>query len=108
MGRSRTANTGGIEAFCSDLDVEHTDVRILMLAWRMNAERQGYFTLEEWRRGLKALRADNLSKLKKALPELEKEVLRPQNFQDFYAYSFRYCLTEEKQKSIDIDVACVC
>ncbi|KAG0484789.1 hypothetical protein HPP92_008868 [Vanilla planifolia] len=106
MGRSRTANTGGIEAFCSDLDVEHTDVRILMLAWRMNAERQGYFTLEEWRRGLKALRADNLSKLKKALPELEKEVLRPQNFQDFYAYSFRYCLTEEKQKSIDIDVAC--
>lgn len=29
---------------------------------------------EEWRRGLKALRVDTIEKLKKALPELEKEV----------------------------------
>ncbi|XP_020673014.1 DCN1-like protein 4 [Dendrobium catenatum] len=96
----------GIEAFCSDVEVDHTDVRILMLAWRMKAERQGYFTLEEWRRGLKAIRADTVSKFKKALSELEKEVMRPQNFQDFYSYSFRYCLTEERQKSVDIEIAC--
>ncbi|ONK70412.1 uncharacterized protein A4U43_C05F33440 [Asparagus officinalis] len=96
----------GIESFCSDVEVDHTDVRILMLAWKMKAEKQGYFTLEEWRRGLKALRADTIAKLKKALPELEKEVSRPQNFLDFYSYSFRYCLTEDKQKSIDIESAC--
>ncbi|CAK9166578.1 unnamed protein product [Ilex paraguariensis] len=65
----------GIEAFCSDLEVDHTNVQILMLAWKMQAEKQGYFTIEEWRRGLKALRADTIIKLKKALPELEKEVL---------------------------------
>ncbi|GMQ09189.1 hypothetical protein CsSME_00052657 [Camellia sinensis var. sinensis] len=65
----------GIEALCSDLEVDHTDVRILMLAWKMQAEKQGYFTLEEWRRALKALRADTVTKLKKALPELEKEVV---------------------------------
>ncbi|KAL9993988.1 putative defective-in-cullin neddylation protein [Helianthus debilis subsp. tardiflorus] len=35
----------GIEYLCSDLEVEHTDVRILMLAWKMQAEKQGYFTL---------------------------------------------------------------
>lgn len=29
---------------------------------------------DEWRRGLKGLRADTVSKLKKTLPELEKEV----------------------------------
>nr|GMD33889.1 DCN1-like protein 4 [Ipomoea batatas] len=63
----------GIEALCSDLEVEHTDVRILMLAWKLQSEKQGYFTLEEWRKGLKALRADTFQKLKKALPELEKE-----------------------------------
>ncbi|CAI0409870.1 unnamed protein product [Linum tenue] len=96
----------GIEALCSDLEVDHTDVRILMLAWKMKAEKQGYFTLEEWRRGLKALRADNVHKLKKALPELEKEVKRPTNFVDFYSYAFQYCLTEEKQKSIDIESIC--
>uniref|UniRef100_A0A5B6Z7Z8 Defective in cullin neddylation protein n=1 Tax=Davidia involucrata TaxID=16924 RepID=A0A5B6Z7Z8_DAVIN len=93
----------GIETLCSDLEVDHTDVRILMLAWKMKAEKQGYFTLDEWRRGLKALRADTITKLKKALPELEKEVKRSSNFVDFYSYAFWYCLTEEKQKSIDIE-----
>ncbi|KAK1422428.1 hypothetical protein QVD17_25538 [Tagetes erecta] len=96
----------GIEHLCSDLEVEHTDVRILMLAWKMQAEKQGYFTLEEWRKGLKALRADTIIKLKKALPELENEVSRPSNYVDFYSYAFRYCLTEEKQKSIDIESIC--
>ncbi|XP_050232255.1 uncharacterized protein LOC126680972 [Mercurialis annua] len=96
----------GIEALCADIEVPHTDVRILMLAWKMKAEKQAYFTLEEWRRGLKALRADTVNKLKKSLPELEKEVKRPSNFVDFYTYAFRYCLTEEKQKSIDIESIC--
>ncbi|KAK9690481.1 hypothetical protein RND81_09G130700 [Saponaria officinalis] len=96
----------GIEALCSDVEVDHTNVSILMLAWKMQAERQGYFTLEEWRKGLKALRADTISKLKKALPELETEVKRTSNFVDFYQYAFRYCLTEEKQKSIDIESIC--
>ncbi|CAA7026057.1 unnamed protein product [Microthlaspi erraticum] len=96
----------GIEELCSNLEVSHTDIRILMLAWKMKSEKQGYFTNEEWRRGLKALRADTINKLKKALPELEKEVRRQSNFADFYAYAFRYCLTEEKQKSIDIETIC--
>ncbi|XAR67830.1 hypothetical protein NMG60_11002751 [Bertholletia excelsa] len=96
----------GIENLCLDLEVDHTDVRILMLAWKMKAEKQGYFTLEEWRRGLKGLRADTINKLKKTLPDLETEVKRPSNFVDFYAFAFRYCLTEEKQKSIDIESIC--
>ncbi|XP_055828120.1 uncharacterized protein LOC129896287 isoform X1 [Solanum dulcamara] len=116
-----TASSGmidpeGIEFLCSDLEVEHTDVRILMLAWKMQSEKQGYFSLNEWRKGLKALRADTVQKLKKALPELEKEVRRPSNFVDFYSYAFQYCLTvffflhsflEEKQKSIDIESICL-
>ncbi|XP_072979235.1 uncharacterized protein [Typha angustifolia] len=97
----------GIESFCSNVEVDHTDVRILMLAWKMKAGKQGYFTLEEWRRGLKALRADTISKIKKALPELMNEVTRPTNFLDFFSYSFRYCLTEDKQKCIDIESTCV-
>ncbi|KAJ7951969.1 Defective in cullin neddylation protein [Quillaja saponaria] len=105
-GSSGVIDPEGIETLCADMEVDHTDVRILMLAWKMKAEKQGYFTLDEWRRGLKALRADTVSKLKKQLPDLEKEVRRPSNFVDFYTYSFRYCLTEEKQKSIDIESIC--
>ncbi|KAL6555135.1 hypothetical protein OROGR_006393 [Orobanche gracilis] len=97
----------GIEALCSDIEVDYTDVRILMLAWKMNAQTQGYFTQDEWRRGLKALRIDTINKLKKALPELEKEVLKSENFEDFYNYAFHYCLTEEKQKCLDIESTCI-
>ncbi|KAH1097383.1 hypothetical protein J1N35_014304 [Gossypium stocksii] len=32
----------------------------------MKAEKQGYFTLEEWRRGLKALRVDTLDNVKES------------------------------------------
>ncbi|KAL8153381.1 hypothetical protein V2J09_011141 [Rumex salicifolius] len=96
----------GIEKLCSDLEVDYTDVRVLMLAWKMQAEKQGYFTLEEWRRCLKPLHVDTIAKLKKALPELEYEVRRTSNFVNFYSYAFQYCLTEEKQKSIDIESVC--
>ncbi|KAA3456238.1 DCN1-like protein 4 isoform X1 [Gossypium australe] len=102
----------GIETLCSDMEVDHTDVRILMLACYDSSEYHNNMDIcwlmhyEEWRRGMKALRADTVSKLRKALPELEKEVKRPSNFEDFYSYSFCYCLTEEKQKSIDIESIC--
>ncbi|XP_059453558.1 uncharacterized protein LOC132184088 isoform X1 [Corylus avellana] len=96
----------GIEALCSDVGVGHTDVRILMLAWKMKAERQGYFSKDEWRTGLTALNVNSLDKLKKALPALEKEVMKPSNFVDFYAYAFQYCLTEEKQRFVDVETFC--
>ncbi|CAK8534544.1 unnamed protein product [Lathyrus sativus] len=72
-GSSGVIDPEGIEALCADMEVDHTDLRILMLAWKMKSEEQGYFTLDEWRRGLKALRTDTVSKLKKALPDLENE-----------------------------------
>ncbi|KAM7472957.1 hypothetical protein LguiA_011140 [Lonicera macranthoides] len=97
----------GIEALCSHVGVDHTDVKMLMLAWKMKAEKQGYFTQDEWQRGLKDLRADTINKLKKRLLELETEVSKPENFEDFYTYAFRYCLTEDKQKCVDIETTCV-
>ncbi|KAF3795178.1 hypothetical protein EJ110_NYTH05844 [Nymphaea thermarum] len=56
--------------------------------------------------GLRSLRADTIAKLKKALPELEKEVSKPGNFKDFYAYAFRYSLYiyyQKKYKVIKMD-----
>ncbi|KAL8267341.1 hypothetical protein R6Q59_004685 [Mikania micrantha] len=65
----------GVEKLCSDLSVEHTDARVLMLAWKMNAKKQGYFTQDEWRTGLTSLHADTLKKLKKQLSHLQKQIL---------------------------------
>eukprot|EP00261_Vitis_vinifera_P037520 XP_019078763.1 PREDICTED: DCN1-like protein 5 isoform X2 [Vitis vinifera] len=96
----------GIEELCSDLKVGADDVRMLMLAWKMKAKKQGFITQDEWRRGLKALEANSLEKLQRALPKLEREVMRPSNFKDFYAFAFRYSLTE-RQKTLDIGSICL-
>ncbi|XP_019462654.1 PREDICTED: DCN1-like protein 5 isoform X2 [Lupinus angustifolius] len=95
----------GIEALCKDVHVDHTDVRMLILAWKMKAEKQGYFSKDEWRRGLKCLGADTLTKLRKAIKGLNQEVMVPECFEGFYSYSFQYCLTE-KQRSVDIETIC--
>nr|GMC77747.1 DCN1-like protein 4 [Ipomoea batatas] len=97
----------GIEIMCSHLGVAHTDIRMLILAWKMQAGRQGYFTLEEWRNGAKELKADTVENLKKAFEQLEEELESPSNFVDFYAYAFQYCLTEHNQKCIETEIICV-
>ncbi|AQK60405.1 Defective in cullin neddylation protein [Zea mays] len=51
-------------------------------------DKQGCFTLDERRTGLNF------------------QVTRPSSFQDFYIYAFRYCLTEDKKKCIEIPAAC--
>ncbi|KAH1130487.1 hypothetical protein J1N35_001865 [Gossypium stocksii] len=50
------------------LSIDSASTSNSMMFRKMKAEKQGY-TLEEWRRGLKALRVDTVSKLRKALPE---------------------------------------
>ncbi|CAN0901082.1 DCN1-like protein 4 [Linum grandiflorum] len=126
----------GVETLCADMKVGYADVRILMLAWyvvssyrclflynllslglnlhsmlpffqrKMKAQRQGYFTRDEWQTGLKALKANTLLKLVKSLSKLQKEVEAPETFEDFYSFAFKYCLTEEKQKGVDIETIC--
>ncbi|KAL2642127.1 hypothetical protein R1flu_009714 [Riccia fluitans] len=96
----------GIEALCQDLGLAPTDIQVLLLAWKLQASRQGYFSLEEWRKGLKAMRVDSLEKLKKALPALQHEVANLYIFKEFYTFSFQYCLTEPRQKTLDLETAC--
>ncbi|KAI9192251.1 hypothetical protein LWI28_020044 [Acer negundo] len=68
----------GIMTLCEDLKMEHTDIRILMLAWKLKAAKMGYFT----------------------------QVNSPSNFLEFYSFAFRYHLTEERQKNVDMETSC--
>ncbi|XP_061356366.1 uncharacterized protein LOC133300793 [Gastrolobium bilobum] len=94
----------GIGALCEDLQVDRADVRILILAWKMKAEKQGVFTKDEWRRGLKGLGVDTIAKLRKEIDLLEKEVVAPEFFEDFYSYAFEYNMKEDQQ--VDIESVC--
>ena len=67
---------------------------MLLLAWRMGASRMGYFSREEFVRGLRALGTPTLDKLRKALPKLESDMESdPDAFSSFFAFAFKFCLT---------------
>lgn len=52
------------------------------------------------------MRVDSVDKLKKALPGLQQEVSSQYLFKDFYVFAFQYCLTEPRQKTLDLESAC--
>ncbi|KAI3927114.1 hypothetical protein MKX01_029882 [Papaver californicum] len=105
---TNTIEPDGIELLCSDLGIEHNDVRILMLAWKMSAAKMGYFTRDEWRNGLAALKADSMNTLSKALTKLEKKFKKAfeNKFLKFYPYAFQYCLTADMQRDVDKESIC--
>eukprot|EP00899_Mesostigma_viride_P008559 jgi/Mesvir1/17704/Mv18986-RA.1 len=95
----------GIERLCRDLHLEVMDIKVLHLAWKLRARHMGYFTLEEWRTGLAALRAASIDSLKKNLQLVQKECEAPMAFRDLYNFAFRYCLTAPGQKTLELDTA---
>eukprot|EP00271_Cylindrocystis_brebissonii_P018491 TRINITY_DN525_c0_g1_i1.p1 TRINITY_DN525_c0_g1~~TRINITY_DN525_c0_g1_i1.p1 ORF type:complete len:232 (-),score=46.72 TRINITY_DN525_c0_g1_i1:534-1229(-) len=95
----------GVERLCADLKTDPADVKVLLLAWKLEAKQMGYFSQEEWRQGMKLLKVDTLDKLKRALPTLPYEIGNPTAFQAFFRYAFTYCLTEPRQKTVDADTA---
>lgn len=69
-------------------------MQVLLLAWKMGAQRMGFFSREEFVRGVKQLNAATLDKLRKSLPKLEDEVSSdPEAFSSFFTFAFKYLLT---------------
>ena len=41
----------GTERLCNDLGLDPADRKVLLLAWKMGAQRMGYFSKKEFERG---------------------------------------------------------
>eukprot|EP00887_Chlorella_sp_A99_P005482 scaffold1.g5482.t1 len=100
-----TIGPEGVEKFCVDLELDPSDRKVLLLAWKMDAKRMGYFSKDEFKHGFAQMGAATLAALRKALPRLEGEVKDPEAFQEFYEFAFRFCLTEPGQKIVDVETA---
>lgn len=53
-----TIDPEGMERLCAALQVDPEDIVMLVLAWKMDAKQMGYFTLNEWNKGMKELLYD--------------------------------------------------
>lgn len=98
-------NPDGIEQFCLDLDVKPDDFRILILAWKFNAETMCHFSRIEFIQGCKNLKVDSIKGIQSRFPDLLKETLEsPELFKDLYRFTFRFGL-EEGQRSLPTEMA---
>ncbi|XP_051148033.1 uncharacterized protein LOC127263114 isoform X2 [Andrographis paniculata] len=70
---SGVIDPSGIDLLCADLQLDDKDYQMLLLSWKMKARRKGYFTVEEWRRGLTTLHAYTLPKLRDGIYTLYLE-----------------------------------
>ncbi|XP_031198568.1 DCN1-like protein 4 isoform X9 [Mastomys coucha] len=94
----------GMEKFCEDIGVEPENVVMLVLAWKLDAQNMGYFTLQEWLKGMTSLQCDTTEKLRTTLDYLRSLLNDTTNFKLIYRYAFDFA-REKDQRSLDINTA---
>ncbi|XP_074085570.1 DCN1-like protein 4 isoform X5 [Macrotis lagotis] len=85
----------GMEKFCEDIGVEPENVVMLVLAWKLDAQNMGYFTLQEWLKGMTSLQCDSTEKLRSSLDYMRSLLNEPANFKLIYRYAFDFARAED-------------
>ncbi|XP_026182988.1 DCN1-like protein 5 [Mastacembelus armatus] len=93
-----------MEKFCKDLGVEPENIIMLVLAWHLNAATMGYFTKEEWLRGMTGLQCDCTEGLQSKLDYLHSELSDSTIFKNIYRYAFDFT-RDKNQRGLDMDTA---
>ncbi|KAA8589792.1 hypothetical protein FQN60_013157, partial [Etheostoma spectabile] len=94
----------GMEKFCEDIGVEPENVVMLVLAWKLDAQSMGYFTLQEWLRGMGLLQCDSTERLRNSLDYLRSVLNDSTSFKLIYRYAFDFA-REKDQRSLDLNTA---
>lgn len=79
-----------MEKFCEDIGVEPENVVMLVLAYKMNANQMGFFTLGEWLRGLTDLQCDSIVKIQNKMDHLRNLLNDHNTFKAIYRYAYDF------------------
>ena len=98
--------TDGIQRFCMHLDLSADDFRVLLFAWKCEAETMCRFTRSEFLLGCKALRADTIKGIIAKFPELQQEAQDFDKFKQMYKWAFKFGLDSDvNQRILPSDMA---
>ncbi|XP_048150611.1 DCN1-like protein 5 isoform X2 [Corvus hawaiiensis] len=103
-GPDEVVGPEGMEKFCEDIGVEPENIIMLVLAWKLEAESMGFFTKEEWLKGMTSLQCDCTEKLQSKFDFLRSQLNDISSFKNIYRYAFDFA-REKDQRSLDIDTA---
>ncbi|XP_014206570.1 DCN1-like protein 3 [Copidosoma floridanum] len=99
----------GMEKLCTDLQLSPDEFKVLVLAWKLNAEQMCQFTRQEFIQGLKAMRVDSIKGIQHRLPDIVEELkTNAELFKDLYRFTFRFGLdVSSGQRILPADMAIV-
>uniref|UniRef100_A0A667GSY0 DCN1-like protein n=1 Tax=Lynx canadensis TaxID=61383 RepID=A0A667GSY0_LYNCA len=103
-GPDEVVGPEGMEKFCEDIGVEPENIIMLVLAWKLEAESMGFFTKEEWLKGMTSLQCDCTEKLQNKFDFLRSQLNDISSFKNIYRYAFDFA-RDKDQRSLDIDTA---
>ncbi|KAK2156781.1 hypothetical protein LSH36_205g03037 [Paralvinella palmiformis] len=96
----------GIEKFCNDLEVQPEEFKVLVLAWKFQAETMCKFTRAEMVQGCKKLHVDSIKGIQSRFPDLLEEVRDKEKFKDLYRWTYKFGLDSEAgQRTLPVDMA---
>lgn len=97
----------GVERLCSDLNLRPDDFKVLILAWKFNADQMYQFSRQEFLNGCKVLDAENISQINSRLSECVAELKNdPSQFKNLYKFTFKFGLDRAGgQRILPIDMA---
>ncbi|GJQ80059.1 hypothetical protein Trydic_g19346 [Trypoxylus dichotomus] len=97
----------GIEQLCKDLQLSPDEFKVLVLAWKLNAEQMCRFTRSEFVSGLKSMGVDSIKGIQTKLPELVSELeANGELFKDLYRFTFKFGLdVPNGQRILFTDIA---
>ena len=91
----------GTEELCQDLELDPTEFRVLLLAWKFDVSQMCRFTRKEFVDGCRNLRVDSIAGLKSKLAIVEHEVENKEQFRDLYRFTYGFGLDiEDGQRTL--------
>ncbi|KAL3091205.1 hypothetical protein niasHS_004139 [Heterodera schachtii] len=101
----------GMVRFLRDLNIDPTSRAVMVLAWKLGAQKQCEFTLQEFRDGMAALIPTgtvDINRLRTALLKAEQDTVAERTkFRDLYQFIFKY-VKAAGQSSLELDTAVAC
>uniref|UniRef100_A0A8C1QGM1 DCN1-like protein n=2 Tax=Cyprinus carpio TaxID=7962 RepID=A0A8C1QGM1_CYPCA len=80
------------------------DIVMLVLAWKLEAANMGFFTKEEWLKGMTSLHCDCTERLQGKLDYMRSQLNDQIIFKNIYRYAFDFA-RDKDQRSLDMDTA---
>lgn len=99
----------GVERLCQALELDPSDVLVLVFAWKLGAKRMGYFLREEWLAGgVSFSRVASMSELRERLKKIHESTMRDAGeLRGLHSFTHKFCREDERVRNVETPSAII-